>query len=65
MNEDRYPYTYACDMLREICSKLSRYEASKIRQLFANILDINDEELANKLADHYVNGLHKEFNYDS
>ena len=58
--DTRYPYTYACDLLRSAteytkngCS-LSRSDASKIRGLIAKIINMPDEELANKLADYYI-----------
>lgn len=62
-DDGRYPYTYAADLIRTKAGyhedgsgiKLSRSDASKIRQLFAKILDIPDEELAKKLADYYLN----------
>lgn len=61
----RYPYTYAADLIRAIPEKteihgmklgvvLSRSDASKIRQVFAEVLGIDDEELAKKLADFYL-----------
>lgn len=60
MSEDtRYPYTYACDLIRtyggygEEGTNLSRAKASQIIQLFAKVLKIDDNELAEKLADYY------------
>lgn len=56
----RYPYTYACDLIRawagynEQGTKLSRSDASQIRSNIAEILGVDDEELAKKLADFYV-----------
>jgi hypothetical protein len=60
-DDGRYPYTYAADLIRTkagYCddgsgTKLSRSDASQIRQLFSEILGIPDEELAKKLADYY------------
>jgi hypothetical protein len=58
--DTRYPYTHACDLIRMIAgygkegTKLSRSDASRIRNLFATITGINDDELAAKLADHYL-----------
>jgi hypothetical protein len=55
----RHPYTHACDLIRCVAghnregSKLSRSDASQIRQLFAEVLGMNDEELATKLSLHY------------
>lgn len=55
----RYPYTYASDLLRMIPDlgpegcKLSRSEASSIRQKISEILGLDDEEVAKKLADYY------------
>jgi hypothetical protein len=57
--DTRYPYTYACDLIRskggynENGIALSRSDASQIRQLFATVLGIDDTELARKLADYY------------
>jgi len=57
--DSRYPYTYACDYVRELAgygdhgTKLSRSEASKIRAGIAAALGIEDEYLARKLADYY------------
>jgi hypothetical protein len=62
MSEDtRYPYTYACDFVRclaghkdeSIGTKISRCDASKIREGIAKALGMSDEELAKKLADYY------------
>jgi len=62
MSEDtRYPYTYACDLIRIYGgygvngTNLSRSDASQIRELFSKVLRINDKELAEKLADYYKN----------
>jgi hypothetical protein len=57
MTNSRYPYTYACDYIRVLgpvdCSGavLSRADASQIRSGIAKALGIDDEELAEKLAD--------------
>lgn len=57
---DRYPYTYAADLIRGIPDrdgigcKLSRSEASKILKLFAKVIGMEDEKLAQKLADYYL-----------
>jgi len=57
-DDGRYPYTYAADLVRSWAGydkggmKLSRSDASKIRHKIADILDIDDEKLANKLADY-------------
>jgi hypothetical protein len=54
MEDSRYPYTYAADMLRLLVpTKLSRSESSQIRHFIAKILNISDEELAKKLADYF------------
>lgn len=58
-NDNRYPYTYACDFVRGLAgygdggTKLSRSDAATIRQGIARALDMDDEDLARKLADHY------------
>jgi len=59
MADTRYPFTYACDLIRSkagydhMGTKLSRSDASQIRKLFAEVLGMDDVELANKLADYY------------
>lgn len=59
MSDSRYPYTYACDYIRAFGghrhegTKLSRSDASQIRQAIANAIGMDDEELAKKLADYY------------
>lgn len=56
--DTRYPYTYACDLIRSAAgynehgTKLSRSDASQIRTLIAEIIGMPDEELAKKLADY-------------
>ncbi len=51
----RFPYTHACDMIREIVGpQVSRSEASQLRQKIAEIIDIPDEELAAKLAIYFM-----------
>ena len=58
-----YPYTYAADHIRMLAgytngnergTKLSRSDASRIRQEIADIIGMNDEELAKKIADKYM-----------
>ena len=57
MTDSRYPYTYACDYIRALGPVsssgvvLSRSNASQIRSGIAEVLGIDDEELAKKLAD--------------
>ena len=52
----RYPYTHACDFIRMLAghnakgTKLSRADASHIRSTIAEIIGMDDEELAYKLA---------------
>ena len=58
--DQRYPYTYAADFIRILAgygkdgTKISRADASKIRQGISAALKLDDEELAKKLADYYV-----------
>ena len=58
--DTRYPYTHACDLIRMIAgygkegTKLSRSDASRIRNLFATVTSMNDDKLAELLADHYL-----------
>ena len=60
MTDQRYPYTYACDLIRSKAgydangTKLSRCDASQIRKLFATVLDLNDDALVRILADYYL-----------
>lgn len=57
-NNSRYPYTLACDYIRQLgdCDssgvRISRSEASRIRQGIAKAIGMDDEELAKKLADY-------------
>lgn len=60
----RYPYTYAADYVRTATvdpnayiatgMNVSRAEASRIRQSIARAIGMDDEELAQKLADQYL-----------
>ena len=55
----RYPYTYAADYLRikmwEICGmQLSRADSSRIRHIIGEVLGMDDEDLAEKLANKYL-----------
>lgn len=60
--DTRYPYTYACDLIRKIAgnmesslaTKLSRSDASQIRSRIAEIAGIDDYALACKLADKFL-----------
>lgn len=58
--DTRYPYTYACDLIRhwagcnEHGTKLSRLDASQISSRIAEILGIDDEVVSKKLADYYL-----------
>lgn len=62
MNEvvGRYPYTHACDYIRTASPWgksgciLSRSDASQIRQLISLALDMDDKEVAEKLADTFL-----------
>ena len=59
-NDSRYPYTYACDLIRATGgmdsngAKMPRSEASQVRQLFATVLGMDDSILASRLADYYL-----------
>lgn len=55
----RYPYTYACDMIRgfaygENGCKLSRAECSELLINLSKALDIDRGVFAKKLADYYL-----------
>lgn len=62
MNKDspRYPYTFACDYLRMkvgddyVKGLPSRAAMSHARSVIANVLGIEDKELAERLADRYL-----------
>jgi hypothetical protein len=57
--DSRYPYTYACDYIRSLAgygeqgTKIGRSDASTIMKGIAQVIGIDDEELACKLADYY------------
>jgi hypothetical protein len=59
-NDPRYPYTYSCDFIRGLAgygeggTKLSRADASLVRHGIADVFDMDDEDLARKLADYYL-----------
>lgn len=59
MTDPRFPYTYASDLIRSVPDmgkdgcKLSRSEASRIRQTIAEAIGMDDDLLARKLADYY------------
>jgi hypothetical protein len=59
-NDSRYPYTYACDFVRMKAGygpeglKMSRSEASIVRQEIAKAINMEDAKLAEALADHYL-----------
>ena len=47
----RFPYTYAADFIRQIVGpQVSRSEASQLRQKIAEAINMEDSELAAKLA---------------
>lgn len=58
--DSRYPYTYACDYIQSFggCDsggvRVSRADASRIRQAVANAIGLPDDLLAIKLADYYL-----------
>jgi hypothetical protein len=58
--DTRYPYTYACDLIRSFSGYdregccLSRANASRIQEIVAKIIGMPDEKLAKKLADYYL-----------
>jgi hypothetical protein len=57
MEDNRYPYTHAADYLREqVCSSegMSRGAASRIRTAIADVIGMDDEDLAKKLADRFL-----------
>jgi hypothetical protein len=56
----RYPFTYCADYIRTLAgydeggTKISRSDASNIRQTFCQILGLDDVETAKKIADYYL-----------
>jgi len=56
-DDQRYPYTHACDHIRMLAghnrggTKLSRADASRLRSFFAEVMSVDDRELACKIAD--------------
>lgn len=67
--DSRYPFTYACDLIRcmggatKDGTKLSRSNASEIRATIAEVLNMDDILLANKLADYYLANQERIDNY--
>jgi len=62
MIENRYPYTYAADYMREMIAKdcgilLSRSDASYIRRLIAESIDMDDAAIAVILANKFLDKL--------
>ena len=65
MTDPRYPYTYACDFIREHCGEfkeiagarmtvpsISRAQASQVMHAFEAVFGMTHEEMAKKLADY-------------
>lgn len=61
----RYPYTYACDFVRQHCTDfnasvgirtptISRSEASQVMHAFEKVFGLTHEQMAEKLADAYL-----------
>ena len=59
-SDPKYPYVYACDFIRIISpwdengGSMSTSQSRYIRRMIAMALGINDEEIAEKLADTYL-----------
>lgn len=59
MSNSRHPYTYAADYIRILAgygeggTKLSRSDASRIRQGIATAIGMDDADLAARLSAHY------------
>lgn len=52
-NDSRYPYTYAWDYLRGFCeNSISRSDIAKMMEFLSELLEIDYEELAVKIADY-------------
>ena len=55
MSDSRYPYTYACDLIRAyVGAGVSRSDASLLRGVIAEATGIGDAALAACLADYYL-----------
>lgn len=55
MNDKRYPYTYAADLIRSAAGPtLSRSDASQIVSVMADVLGMDARSLSERLADHFV-----------
>ncbi len=58
--DTRYPYTYSADLIRLTAgynkegTKLSRSDAARIKSLIAEIIKVDGELLASKLADYFL-----------
>lgn len=59
-SDSRYPYTYACDLIRNASPWddsgciMSRATASQVRQIISLALGIDDKKVAEKLADMFL-----------
>jgi len=59
-NDGRYPYTYSADLIRMIVGYdehgtiLSRSDASNLKSKIAEIIGMDERELACKLADYFL-----------
>lgn len=61
IDDPRYPYTYAYDYIREIVGvgddgsiKISRSDASQIVSVLADLVGLDNEEMAKRIADRYL-----------
>jgi len=63
--DPRYPYTYAADVIRMTAgytkggTKISRSDASAIRQLISKVMGLNDWDVADQLASYYLDNQDK------
>ena len=59
-DDPRYPYTYAADLIRMTAgynkddTKITRLDASLIRQLISKVMGLNDWDVADQLATYYL-----------
>ena len=66
MNDKRYPYTHAADALREVAadgailSVISRSQSSAIRKYIAEVIGMDDAELARRIADRWLKDLQED-----
>lgn len=71
-NDSRYPWTYAADLIRSLgghdndgMNLKSRSDASHIHHTIAEIIGMDEEKMAKKLADYYLENQNEILNCDA